>query len=611
MSIFTEHSKEFSREAIKARMIKTAAENHGYEHFEVESFDPLVNLLLSSFAKELEKSQLFFEDCYNHILNYLTDRLIPNNLSDYFPAITFVKLNAKGYELVTQDNLKLKVQKPIIKDDKEELVELDFIPIKPFQCVPANVKMIANGEEIVFYNNLQKEVLSRYKPTDSSIWIGIDPSLLKSENQKLQLYYSWFNNPRKSLFQRILRQSDLYVNGKKIPSSLSLIKLQGNQFQYLDLDENLGLDNLEENSYINFQFEADWKKLKFEEHIPPPVKEAMQSNANLSFANELLWLELRLPALKESREMAKDFYCQFNCYPFVNLKKNEQTLKIKAPFKIARLANEQYFIGIEKIESYKGEVYHQIQNLSDISKNYYEIKKEGVLRLNQKSAIESIRSLIDVIKEERNAFASYNPDWIVDELTSIRANLNRIEHKLGEKLNIRPTDIFVELHNKVEEDLVKIKYWTCMGEKANDIETANVFEVQSKLRMEKEAISLCKSYGGRSFISREDKRMELNRLLNNGNRLVTRSDLRNAIQSYLKPRKVHSLTFQQGLMAELGPKKGYNQCIQVVVQLISDHEYLAQDIDILQPKLESFLNENSIMQFPIKVNIKIAENEAA
>ena len=92
----TETNKDYSRKAIKSRMLNLASEEHGYDPSEYGQFDPLVDLLISALSKELEKSHQYFEQCLEEMADLVVERLLPNSDIDFNPSISVAKVYPKA-----------------------------------------------------------------------------------------------------------------------------------------------------------------------------------------------------------------------------------------------------------------------------------------------------------------------------------------------------------------------------------------------------------------------------------------------------------------------------------------------------------------------------------
>ena len=82
-----------NQEQIKNRMIKRASRMWGYSELESESaFDPVLELLLSACASELEKLRFEQENSRARITDRILEIIFPNQIVGVLPSQTLLQL---------------------------------------------------------------------------------------------------------------------------------------------------------------------------------------------------------------------------------------------------------------------------------------------------------------------------------------------------------------------------------------------------------------------------------------------------------------------------------------------------------------------------------------
>lgn len=603
--------QSFTRDAIKARFIETAGLLHGYEHFELESFDPLVDLLFSALSKELEKSHQFLEDSYFRILENLTNKLLPNYYLDHSPAYTIIQVQPKEEITLTKDNFKASTQ--VMIDNEDHLLE--FIPFVNHHCLPIKIGMIADGENLVQFNQLEKSLIAKANSNDNAIYLGlqIEP-LLKSTNE-VTIFLDWINNPNNNLYSKILRNSKWYLDEKELDIELGLQDYVDDQDPFRDqifskhIAEKIKSikDNID-NKYFKIAIEDSFQK--HTGNVPAFIKEKIPEIAELSFANNLVWIRIELLNIPATRELKKHIYASCNCVPVFNINLKHTVERIKEPFKVIRLHEEEFFIDIKSIENENSEYYKDHNKLDLITEEKmvgkFKIQRSGILRTNRKLARTSIRKLIDTIKEERNAYATYNPEWIIDELKGIHSHVKRIHHKLGNDLKISDSDIFLIFESEHKNDLVKIDYWTTNGENGNGIPSGEVLDIaDASPFIDGNAIVLHKSESGTSAVSDSKKKSEFLKLLHSRNQLTTIQDYKLAIKALLDPLEVLKIEERKTIRKSYGLKVGYQPVIQFIIHIKTNEEN-ASSLTNLQYRIKDYLEKKGILNQIIEPIIQIA-----
>jgi len=596
---------KFGRKAIKSRMIDVAARLHGYEHFELDSFDPLVDLMLSALAKELEKSHLFFQDNFNDLCNHITGRLIPEADINFKPSHSVVHCQASSKDTVDAHNFKW----ICTKEATGGPIELDFVPIIPYTTTDAQVKLIANGNKLVQYEELNKIDLATYKPINCSIYLGVQPPLDTEQSIDISLYFSWFDHPKILEFLNILNHSEWKVNGKRMPvlnrinkDTESVLTSWDKSYFRKTFKE---IFDVIEKQY--FTISLNTNALSEIGVVPNELLPIIKNNPELAYCNELLWIEVSMPHLEECRALGNNLFCQTNCIPVINLNAQFETHKVRQPYKVVRISGDEYFVDIKRLYDYEDLEYvprHSLENDPEKIKGTYHIARNSILRIDKRVAIEKIIQLIDLIREERNAFSSFNPDWIVEELEKIKINFQRIEYKLGDNLKIHPQDVFVSLEDDNNESTIRIEYWTCNGEVANGLTRGSIGEVNADVvGMSDEAILLETSVDGKFLTNENDKLSRLKYQLQSRDRIITKSDLNAAIEYKISPLKVKEINYKTKVAPPFGLSVGCRRYNEVTVYIeensIEDHA-LAK----LQISIENFINERIISDFQYKLQIR-------
>lgn len=606
-----EIEKKFGRDAVKTRMIDLASRLHGYEHFELESFDPLVDLMLSALSKEIEKSHLYFQDTFNDLCNHLTSRLIPESDISFVPSSTIVHVKSEEENIISPDDFKC----TFVKDD-EDNTELSFVPLLPSSLNGVDVKLIANGTRLISYTGLQSEELIRYKPGGSSIYLGIKIPKKQNTNISLPIYFSWFEHPKTNLFIDILSSSEWYLNGKEINAKPQLYSSSKLLDQLKFWNKSYFKDVFKEvlESYNDHYFKLEILEELIEANNEPPqeIINLIKRQPELSYANELHWLEIKLPNLELCRELGLKLYAQTNCVPFINLHEKFETHKVRDPYKVIRITGDEYFVDVKKLYNYnEGQYlpkYNFESNIANVQ-GYYNVARNSILRIDKRVAVDKIVQLVDLVREERNAFSSFNPDWIIDELQKIKINFQRIEYKLGENLNIEPMDVFISLEDDQEDNTIRVEYWTCHGNRANGLERGTAGEVQSGFAgLAKESMVVEKSSGGRFSISEEEKIKRLKYQLQTKDRIVTKADLRTAIEFKLSPVLVEDINFRTELLASNNIKCGYARNIIADVKInVSSNDNVS--VPLLERSLQYFINQRIVSHLNYKIKITPVSNE--
>ncbi len=597
----------FTRQAIKERLMQSAAQSWGFEKYELEQFDPLVELLMGALAKEMEKSILFFNKRYEGVLQHTIRRLIPELSSFVCPAFSFIQVKAPiNSAIVTPQNTKF--TKEVIKGGVKNTII--FTPLQTYELTPSHVTCIAYDGKIYEFNNLEKTQLFNYQSSKNCLYIGLNISGYETNNREVQLYVDWPNNPSSPTYRRILEMA-VWTNVELYKTNRSFSDIQydveSEVSKKIKLDYYLREDLADIESTYNknlIRFKLPEASIKKSNIFPEKLSiEASKKLEEIHKKYNIFWVEIKLPPHQGIKKMCEDIYCQTNCIPVVNYKKVRHSTKIKAPFKIVKLSGEGFFVKIDRIENLDGMVYHPkeipLESSHANTVGTYQLHK-NIGRIGKNVANREIGYFLDLIKEERNAFAAIEPDWLVDELKKLRILIKGIEKKIDYKSQINPEDVFVELENELSEDIIYIDYVTSQGKIANGIPLGEMLETNSNVLSSQPSMLLKTSIGGNDYVDGSINEDLLTGIIHGTDRIVTEADLKIFVHNVLKNYEVHSIEVKKQVTVSQDKNTGLIPIIWVYINL-SDQSNM--DREYLEMLLDQWLASRCLWGLEIKTQI--------
>src|SRR6185436_19787173 len=158
-----------NREQIKNRMVKTAARLWGYSEDETESaFDPLVNVLFSACALELEKISNEIHSSRARLLERMVQLLSPEVLCGPLPAHAILHARtADDKAWLREDDQFYYTQRRGASFETTDSGYKDFYfaPTGSFQLNTAAVSYLATGHQLFRYREMiSKEVITHCLP---------------------------------------------------------------------------------------------------------------------------------------------------------------------------------------------------------------------------------------------------------------------------------------------------------------------------------------------------------------------------------------------------------------------------------------------------------------
>ena len=141
-----------NQDRIKDRILRRASRLWGYNELESEnSFDPIVGLLLSAIASELERLGFALESSNSRMIERILELLFPENISGVHPAYSLVQVEPQDNNpsLSLYDSFKTtKNIVNIFNPSENTLKDIYFSPTIEAQLHKAKVEYIAFGNDL-------------------------------------------------------------------------------------------------------------------------------------------------------------------------------------------------------------------------------------------------------------------------------------------------------------------------------------------------------------------------------------------------------------------------------------------------------------------------------
>jgi len=596
------NDQQFNRKAIKSRLQDLIVQRWGYEKYEQNAFDPLVDLLISALAKELEKGHLSFEKSFNRIVDFVTERLVPERLNEFEPAFGVLMAHPLT-ELcaINESNFNASYTS---SDDKQ----IQFVPLGTTNCSPLVITALANFNSLMEYEGLNLKMLSNFEYRTNNIWLGIDFQDF-TEAQDVALFFSWMNDPLSDQYISLLKLSKWLINDKVIEADFD---------RYLKdhLHENYYWKNIlaKEKLALVHQKVADQyvtlslRNEHFENRQTPKfLKALIKEDPSLARMNDLLWVRINVPPHELAKNLSQNLFCQTNCIPVINLNKKSFSKKIRAPFKVVKIDDEDFFLEIVDIENTDGKKYLKAEQEIALEKEklegLYQIFSKGIIRIDNKMAYESIVNMIDLIIEEKNAYSSVNPDWIIDELKELDVILNKIKSKTNlDKSNIS-NNTFLQFENELNEDFIKIQYLTINGVRANGIKIGSSLTINSPYAFQGgDGTVVSETRDGSSFMPSKERKLELVSRIQSRQSIVTRKDIEVHLAKELSPLSFGKITIQDIVLPSFSKSKGYFKVLEVKTAI--DNGVIEEsELMLLEKRLQAYFDSKAMVGAPIKVSL--------
>jgi len=581
-----------NQDRIKYRILRRAARMWGYSELEAEtSFDPIVSLLLSASAAELEKLGFELESSRSRIIERVLEVMFPEEVSGVIPSRTLLQVNPleNNAQISLYSHFSaIKRQQNIYNPTETITKEIYFSPTIKSTLTTGKVKYIAYGNilnhiESFFYEDTIGKS-EKHLPS-GEIWVGVHcPN--KENLEDLQFFIDINNAYQKELFFYYMKQAKVYFGEKEYAlqegynvenihlnldhiitknySDLDQIYNDVNQYYFsnfftlkgkIDFYEVPGNEELFTQYFIGHQAAENkdtvWLKFKFSEAIVPDILQ------NVRFA--------------------------LNCIPAINTKHGTMSRRIKGRLNIIPIEAEDPFLDLDYVSDDRGKRLDTKNYESENEGISAILRKGGISRFDQRNAAELLQYLLELIKDETAAFAGIGGDAAKETLRQINQNVASL-HQTAKEKNFTQTNnpyLIVSSGNPETDFQCMISYWSTAAEEANNLKPATVLTLEGSGSgvLNNTAVMIQSSFGGRKKLSSQDKILEYRNSLLTRGRVVTFADIKAFGMNHFKS-LVTGIEVQKGTKKEVSLKGGFSRTIDIFLlknkekmEKISDSEW--------------------------------------
>lgn len=604
-----------NQEQIKNRMIKRASRMWGYSELESESaFDPVLELLLSACASELEKLRFEQENSRARITDRILEIIFPNQIVGVVPSQTLLQLTPveNNVQISRYNHFKaIKKTQNIYDPTQVNTKDIYFSPTLEMKLTTAQVKYLLYGNKVLQQESFfyQEEIARSERNIPSGeFWIGIHaPGVEKLED--LCFYIDVNNKEQKEFFTYYLQQVKVFSEGKEY-ELVEGYNTPTNSIEYENIISKnyTGIDAIynEVNQFYQANFftlkGTIYPKTEEEKSVATTLLENYFLDHKFITEKDIIWLQFKFyevitPKVLENVRIA------LNCVPAINIRNTEDYKRIKGQLTIYPITGEDSFLDIDYISDNYKKRYDVKNYLSDDNISIV-LRRGGVARFDERNALEHLQHLLGLIREETASFSAIGNDFAIEEeLKQIGQNLASIYQNIKEKnLSLNPNPYLIFSSNNKEMDMnFTISYWHTAAEEGNDIKTgiSLVCDSENKTAISK-AIVVKPSFGGRRGLTTSDKILEYRNALLSRGRIVTIADVKTFAKSHFK-HTIKGLEVQKGTKKEVSLKGGFKRTIDIYLNKNKEVEVSETEWEYLKDSFLIKLEKASTNIYPYRI----------
>ena len=619
-----------SREYIKTRMLKNATRAWGLSETESENnFDPLVSMLLSACAIELEKISGEIQASRARVLERMVQLLSPDAFTGALPAhavATATPIEKKaGLAENTQFYFSRKLQASADNDDPI-LKDIYFTPTSSFTLNKATIRFMASGNRLYrMGNGITKEMIGQSEPGKDlpacSLWLGIDePEVSLGDSS---FYFDLRNEANKQLFYHQLPKATWYWDDRAVPHEAGYgdRPISGEQLDLKNILQREDDISGKIKKHVNAFYKPNFITLTDPENITTSdsnttisgmIDEAFTGKpASILKAHKLRWICIDFPQTINSG-ILEDVVCIMNAFPVFNRRAHDFTYRMQEVVNVIPLQTEDLFLNMEEVSNDEGKVLNmRTFQKKDEDNVRILLRHGGVGRFDERDAVAVVDYLVQLLRDESAAFSAIGNDFMNNEMKQLQQVINKLEQKIfSTQLQREQTPYLIIRNNeKTPWKNIFIRYWSTCGIDANNIKAGStLMQYKGSDFKNSSALLVSTSVGGHNKLSSTESVFAFKSALLSRDRLITPEDIK-AFCYYQLGERVRKIDIGKGVMIHPDERKGFMKTIDVLID-INRKEYDEMvnngEVNFWIDNLKLLLEEKSAGLLPYRIFIKQA-----
>ncbi len=611
-----------SKDTIKSRMIRIASGLWGYpDTQDINSFDPVVGMIIGSLAEELYRLSGEIKKTDARIVEKLYDILFSQNIFTHFPAHALIKAKPTQPQVTVTENYQFYYIKKIPKTVNEETVYINknihFTPTAELRLFKGDIKFFSAGNQLFEISDLVKEPLASsvtgFVPDYSRIYIGLKLDNLIEKIDGLSLMFTVRNKQKEERFYSLISNATWKIGNKEVNFRRGFeLEQPGRENALTEMFRKENDISYKTCSFINEFYNARFMKLENGNYLlknflqagalPERFKDQFPSEIIKSLPRDILWIEIVLPQ-PLAPEIIGDLTVSLNCFPIVNRELNEFSYSLIKGTNIIPLNTEDLFFDIKTITDTKGIFTAPFSPFGgeNSEEEGYLIRQGGIARFDTRDAKETINHLIDLIRDERAAFALLGTDMIASELKQLDQIISRLKQRLDASNVREDSNSYVLLNCKTDFERAILTFWSTSGEIANNIRADSRLTLYKGSDIDSNSVMLITStFGGREKLSKEDKMNKMRRALLSKGRIVTLEDIKALCFEHFG-NDLSRVEIKKGVQLDHSPVKGVARSLDIYLTLNKQNTFTNDDLNQKTDSLKVRLRQESINLLPFRV----------
>ena len=581
----------------KERLLDQALDLWGIE--DERQLDPVVDLLLESVAFESFQLEETLRRADAALLGRLSRLLIPQRWTLPRPSHALLSVSPKpgesGLELRPSDHFSLSRVVQGVKSPP-----LFFTPLYATRLLDAQMVYRLWGAYLEEQGRRRSHILQLFSEedrlADHSLYLGI--RIGAEELEKVE----------------ILNLAILPERGELLPllSSIKAFDVYGNplpfdkqSFPAAGLEEHYAQDLRERYQHYLYQITLpQHKEVCSLASLFPKVMGDIRERLDLD--TTLYWIRLEFPAIFTPEDMAT-MGVYLNTVPLVNRRLIDKLHSLEREGRILPLttSKEGYFLNIARLEDNLGKGYvPRAHSFEADALGVYSLYFGDLERFDASDAQRQLRRVLQLVREEGNAFSSVDNSAFASVLKELQERLNTLEKTVGKmRQEAGHSKAFLMTMPQQGAEYLELSYWESAGALANGLGPQDLIQALDPEKFDSQSVRLrTTTQGGQAVETEEELIAHLRYGLLTKERIVSKED----VKSYLRHRLgafVGDIHLRDGVAISEDLRKGLIRSTEVILELEDKALPIAREHQAhLASQLELELSERSIAHTTYKVH---------
>lgn len=590
-------------------MLKTAARLWGYPDAEVEtSFDPVVQLLLEACASELEKISGEVDVSHARLVERLAQIMMPEPITSSQPSFGIL------HAIATEPVADIHADHQFYHHGKSgsPTRDLFFSPVASHRLFRGMVQYMVIGNKLFeTRDNWFKEQIMQGRSfpgmAHNHLWIGLNMEDVPVSWEGMSFFFDLRNIHQQEMFYHYLPQARIFADDRELmvkggyAHSRQVAEEEADSVIHVAINNNARYSQHILQRYRRHFLTVTDTHTPGGPHLPNTLTNIFGIEAD-RLNKDIYWLRIEFPeALHHT--LLEDLYCSINCFPVINKKNNEQSMKLNRYLNIIPLQTPDIFFDIKRVYDLEGTDYYlrSFSTAGQMQEGEMVIRSSGIGRFDTREAKEVIAYLMEVIRDESSLFEEVKNDYVTNRMRELHQLIASLEEQLQPGTN-KGNIPYIMVKPKEGAEYIFIEFYSTNGTAANNIRMGTRLQEYGSIHTRPNSITLLSNtQGGKDRLNIDEKINLYRSHLLSHNRIVTPEDIK-ALCKTIFGKDVRSVTINKGMSLQPGAGAGYSRTLDIRINLYQQiASYPVANLHYMKEELLLQLEEKSSNTFPYRV----------